>query len=327
MANTSTAMSTSRDQPQDELDDLFDYDVDMGDVFQTVDTNMDPVNSTTTTTSRKPDGANGAGSSSGPKRRGGAAAAAGADLGIDETVKVRTRRINVKLDDERLLSDPGIPKLRRMATKKLKFKGKGHEFSDVARLLAFYQFWLDDLFPKAKLADGLAIIEKLGHSRRMQVMRKQWIDEGKYNKLGAAAAAAATDMSNDPQRASGVSKETEVVDITQAGPQTPNGVGQEEHDDDEEDLYSAPPVGARRQGVIERPDGSAADNGGDRGAQRDQIPEEDELDALLADEEDLMRGGNPETEAPQVSRRPKSAAEEQDFDADAEAMAEMEMEW
>lgn len=42
-----------------------------------------------------------------------------------------------------------------------------------------YQLWLDDLYPRAKFADGLAIIEKLGHTKRVQMMRKEWIDEGK----------------------------------------------------------------------------------------------------------------------------------------------------
>lgn len=65
-------------------------------------------------------------------------------------------------------------------------KGKGHEFSDVARLLNFYQLWLDGLYPRAKFADGLQLIEKVGHTKRMQVMRKEWIDEGKpgYIKPG-----------------------------------------------------------------------------------------------------------------------------------------------
>lgn len=53
------------------------------------------------------------------------------------------------------------------------------QYSDVARLLSFYQLWLDDLYPRAKFADGLAIIEKLGHHKRMQTMRKEWIREGK----------------------------------------------------------------------------------------------------------------------------------------------------
>ena len=46
-------------------------------------------------------------------------------------------------------------------------------------MLNLYQLWLDDLYPRAKFADGLAMIEKLGHSKRIQVMRKAWIDEGK----------------------------------------------------------------------------------------------------------------------------------------------------
>ena len=59
------------------------------------------------------------------------------------------------------------------------------KFSDAARLLNFYQLWLDDLFPRAKFGDGLAIIEKLGHSKRLQTMRREWIEEEKP-KLSAA---------------------------------------------------------------------------------------------------------------------------------------------
>jgi replication fork protection complex subunit Csm3/Swi3 len=107
-------------------------------------------------------------------------------LGLDAEVKIKKQRKPIaKLDEARLLSAPGIPKLRADArmpnflTKKLKIKGKGHEFSDVARLLNYYQLWLDDLYPRAKFADGLQLVEKAGHSRRMQTMRREWIDEGK----------------------------------------------------------------------------------------------------------------------------------------------------
>jgi replication fork protection complex subunit Csm3/Swi3 len=49
-------------------------------------------------------------------------------LGIDEAVAVtkKPRAPRVKLDENRLLTDKGIPKLRRKAGD-LKFKGKGHE--------------------------------------------------------------------------------------------------------------------------------------------------------------------------------------------------------
>ena len=56
------------------------------------------------------------------------------------------------------------------------------QFTDVERLLNLYQLWLDDLYPKAKFADGLAMIEKLGHSKRIQVMRKEWISEAKAHR-------------------------------------------------------------------------------------------------------------------------------------------------
>ena len=106
----------------------------------------------------------------------------------------------------RLLSPAGVPKLRGIVKARLKFKGKGHEvrwqkdlkthclksdclqYSDMARLLNVYQLWLDDLYPRAKFADGLAIIEKLGHTKRMQTMRREWIDAEKpresLNSLG-----------------------------------------------------------------------------------------------------------------------------------------------
>ncbi len=106
-------------------------------------------------------------------------------LGLDEEVKItKKRKPVVKLDEARLLSQPGIPKLRALArsnsiASKLRLKGKGHEYSDAAKLLSYYQLWLDNLYPRAKFADGLQLVEKVGHGKRMQVMRREWIDEGK----------------------------------------------------------------------------------------------------------------------------------------------------
>ncbi|KAL1963302.1 hypothetical protein VTN77DRAFT_8525 [Rasamsonia byssochlamydoides] len=144
----------------DDIDDLFDYDVGLDEVLNSISTESnraggDAIKESTT-------------------------AGSGPSLGLDEEVKVsRKRQPIAKLDESRLLSKHGIPKLRRTAKSKLKFKGKGHEFSDMARLLNFYQLWLDDLYPRAKFTDGLAMIEKLGHSKRIQVMRREWIEEDK----------------------------------------------------------------------------------------------------------------------------------------------------
>ncbi|QIW95140.1 hypothetical protein AMS68_000658 [Peltaster fructicola] len=95
---------------------------------------------------------------------------------IDEEIKITKKRKPVaKLDAERLLSESGIPELRRRATKRIKLRGKGNEFEDIGGLLQMYQMWLDDLYPKAKFRDGLAMIEKVGHTKRLNVMRRAWI--------------------------------------------------------------------------------------------------------------------------------------------------------
>lgn len=84
--------------------------------------------------------------------------------------------------------------------KKLHLKGKGHEFSDAAKLLNYYQLWLDNLYPRAKFADGLQLVEKAGHSKRMQTMRKTWIDEGKpgYATESYTAKQNTDGVQNDP---------------------------------------------------------------------------------------------------------------------------------
>jgi replication fork protection complex subunit Csm3/Swi3 len=49
-------------------------------------------------------------------------------LGVDEEIVITKKRQPApKLDDQRLLSDPGIPRLRKISKDRLRFKGKGHE--------------------------------------------------------------------------------------------------------------------------------------------------------------------------------------------------------
>lgn len=69
--------------PRDDLDDLFDYDVDLGDVFGDVDTNMDaPVKQMSSSKAGAKENSTG--------------------LGIDEEIKIaKKRRPVVKLDEPR----------------------------------------------------------------------------------------------------------------------------------------------------------------------------------------------------------------------------------
>ncbi|BFZ61213.1 chromosome segregation in meiosis-related protein [Saitoella coloradoensis] len=100
----------------------------------------------------------------------------GLGLGLDEEVVIKARKERVKLNEERLLGPMGLPKLRKDAPTKLKFKGKGHEFRDLSNLLNFYQLWAHGVYPKASFRDFLTMTEKLGHSKRMRVVRAEWIE-------------------------------------------------------------------------------------------------------------------------------------------------------
>ncbi|KAI9826150.1 MAG: chromosome segregation in meiosis- protein [Thelocarpon impressellum] len=304
--------------PADGLDDLFDYDAGMDDAFHDVDTSTKAPVKGKTKGGRK--GGNG--------------------LGIDEEIQVtKTRRVNVKLDENRLLSQAGIPKLRRISKERLRFKGKGHEvlpghglspsmlislqYSDVTRLLSLYQLWLDDLYPKAKFADALAIIEKLGHTKRMQTMRREWIDESK-GRSATAGTSAGADIDIEPvERGSGPGDAgaritppeppTTAAERDSEGPQTPpvNPVHEEG------DLYSASPSAARVGRVLPPVSGAA-----------EGPPEEDDLDILLAEDfgEAAATVEGPSLQKPTLSREAAPPPRD-DFDDDMEAMAEMEGMW
>lgn len=126
-----------------------------------------------TTSRKRPSGAN-------------AISSLGLGIGLDEEVVIakKPRLIAPKFDESLLLDTTrGIPKLQERA-KKLRLKGKGHEFSDVGRMLEMYQIWLNNLYPKNKFLDAAATVERLGHKSRVVVARKGWIDGGKYPKGG-----------------------------------------------------------------------------------------------------------------------------------------------
>jgi len=104
-----TSLQTRDIQSDDELDDILNGIVDGREI--------PGINNTQT----QPD-FNSRGSAAGVGGGG------GDGLGIDEEIIITKKRIPIpKLDDNRLLSDPGIPRLRKISKERLRFKGKGHE--------------------------------------------------------------------------------------------------------------------------------------------------------------------------------------------------------
>jgi replication fork protection complex subunit Csm3/Swi3 len=180
------------------------------------------------------------------------------------------------------------------------------QFSDISMLLRTYQLWLDDLYPRAKFADGLAIIEKLGHSKQLQMMRKQWIDEAKPNPF-------ADDL--EPQHAPTA---TNPVSDT-VPPGETNGQTEAAARIDDSMDHGLPTIQTDRH--IEPVKQPAED-------ELDQ-PDEDELDALLAEEsfqpEDRNSSifGNAPAQAPFASK-PRA---ENEFADDEDALREMGEMW
>ena len=215
-------------------------------------------------------------------------------LGLDEEVQInKKRKPTVKLDEERLLSEPGIPKLRALLPKpskttmarevrrplgvKLGLKGKkGYEFADAAKLLGFYQLWLDNLFPRANFADGLQLVEKVGRGKRMQMLRKEWIQESRresqdfdQGKDGDGMGQGHSSVKNDAmQAASGISGRSEEMGRISQGKGDGDDdplVGNEDADLSTDLFFAGPTSNNEIIGV---------DNG---------EPDEDELDALMAE--------------------------------------------
>ena len=199
----------------------------------------------------------------------------------------------------RLLSQPGIPKLRALArsgqiAKKLHLKGKGHEFLDAARLLNYYQLWLDDLYPRAKFVDGLQLVEKAGHSKRMQTMRKAWIDEGKpgYATESYATKQDVDGVQNGPSEDVTKGTDTRLADTNgETASRRVTDQSTLDNDGDSEDLFFAD--------TSKKPD----ENG------EDTAPEDDELDALLAEQ------GSSHASQPKPAEHESEGEGEDDLDA------------
>lgn len=295
--------STSLTRPVDEVDDFSDYGVNLQDVFRDVDVNMDIPTSLQAASANSKSGS--------------------LELGIDEEIKILKKRQTVpKFDENRLLSQAGIPKLRRLAKDRLKFKGKNHEYSDIAFLMNMYQLWLDDLYPRAKFADGLAMIEKLGHSKRIQVMRREWIGEGKprerFGDTGAAQnGLQKIEAGGELETRSKVTDDSNTIEGSGLRrSSTPN----------DDDLYVASPPRQQRLMAQLSPMASTSADINLETIEENGVPEDD-LDALLADTTTTTQERFSTDAASRNQHKAKTLNEEHDFDAEMEVMAEMDDLW
>ena len=165
----------------------------------------------------------------------------------------------------------------------------GIQYGDIARMLNMYQLWLDDLYPRAKFADALAIIEKVGHTKRMQMMRKDWLDEGKPRRT--------TEQDEDADEAQ--------PEKTPAQQSTEEMEGVEKNGDASH---------SRPMDDHQEPSRAAVPTAGND-------PDDDELDALLADSE------QPGTAASKTLPSRTAPIENDPFADEMEAMEDMDGMW
>ncbi|KAI9659792.1 MAG: chromosome segregation in meiosis- protein [Bathelium mastoideum] len=168
------------------------------------------------------------------------------------------------------------------------------KFSDISRLLNVYQLWLDDLYPRAKFADGLAIIEKLGHKKTIQMKRKEWVDESKPRPQYEGT----PEPTEEPNRdSSNVSQQGDTID---SGPNAQETLQDQEQIQDPDQVNTA---------ESEQPISTEA--AGD---------EMDDLDALLAEDAMTLGGQEPGLKGRSLPLR-------DDFDDEMEAMAGLDNPW
>lgn len=187
--------------------------------------------------------------------------------------------------------------------------------------MSFYQEWLDDLFPKAKFLDALAMVEKAGHNKMMQKMRADWINEGRPKSNVTADGGDDDEPAGEQQQDSEAPEAPQADRIAPIFERTASGARPSTPplEDPFEDIYGATPTGGRKSG-------RAAGAGGE--------PDQDELDALMAEmEQEPSVPARPTGGAtksifgdgkPKAAEKPKPA-EPDDDDLDA-LMAEAEAE-
>lgn len=162
------------------------------------------------------------------------------------------------------------------------------------------------------------MIEKLGHSKRIQVMRREWINEGKCREGFGDE-----DVPQADRKATKASEVENTAPATHQNHALVESRSRPSSSPTDEDLYGATPppqlnnsnqdLATETTGINEAPtdDGDSA------------IPEDD-LDALLAE----SAPDNQKIYSAESSRQGTTLADRNDeFDAEMEAMAEMDDMW
>ena len=166
------------------------------------------------------------------------------------------------------------------------------------------------------------MIEKLGHKKRLQTMRREWINEGKPHINRNEERDAEAQSPGPDRNADDSSTGATTLPSRTTRAKTPPPV-----EDADDDLYSATPQAVleerrrKRGGAVEESLFISDDEGGAA-----DPPSEDDLDALLA-ENSLQDLGPSAINAERPRPDNKQKRVEENFDDEEEAMAGMDDIW
>ncbi|KAI0256839.1 replication fork protection component Swi3-domain-containing protein [Lactifluus subvellereus] len=210
----------------------------------------------------------------------------GMDGGGEDGEKKKRKPVP-KLDEARLLGTNGFPQLVK-DTKNFKPKGKGHEATDLDRVLQVYQFWTHKLYPKTRFKEMVDRVEKLCHSKRMQVSLSVWRDEAKGLVNGVHLPPADNDSDEDVA-------DPDAPGSPRAGAASASTVAADDQGATSSSQPPSPTPSSRPR--LRLRDSATSDSGGDSDASHPPLssPDRDEaaieLDVLLEEEEALRASG------------------------------------
>lgn len=178
----------------------------------------------------------------------------------------------------------------------------------MSRLLSFYQLWLDDLYPKARFLDALAMVEKAGHKKRLIAARAEWLNERKPKSADdndddddPFAASDREDHSDAPALPVSLPERPSAGRLIQGsshrnGPSTPPRDAHPDDFSEDDDLYNVTPRAGPKPGLT--------------ALVQNDAPDDDDLDALMAEAE------NHDSRPPAAAAKKVTAAQPRDEDGD-----------
>ena len=178
------------------------------------------------------------------------------------------------------------------------------------------------MYPRAKFADGLAIIEKLGHTKPIQIMRREWINEGKPKERLEEPVENGMHGSDTQQKKSSQAASTFPATLDRARTPLPSG-----HSDE-----PGTPTSRLRTEKDKENRGDIMANESlflSEDEDHDQPPEDD-LDALLAEDAQKERAqvvSRAAHDDENVRGKAESQNKQDGFEDEMEAMAGMEGIW